>query len=85
MKIVKAHKNRSKHSEGFGIWSGKTLSEVSIANSGISHGGCSDMIDYIRFGTNEAFMWIDDMEEARMLGEKLIQLAEEAERRRNLK
>ena len=37
MKIVKQHKNRSVHSEAFGIFSGKTLAEVDASNC--SHGG----------------------------------------------
>ena len=47
MKIVKQHKNRSVHSEAFGIYSGKTLAEV---DASCSHGGTMDQIQYIKIG-----------------------------------
>ena len=77
MKIVKQHKNRSVHSEAFGIYSGKTLAEVNASNC--SHGGRSDKIEYIKIGdcSHGAFIWFDDLEEAKALGEKLIEYYDE--------
>ncbi len=81
MKIVKQHKNRSVHSEAFGIYSGKTLAEVNAYNC--SHGGTMDQIHYIKIGdtSHDAFLWIDNLEEAKQLGEKLIEFYEESEKR----
>lgn len=85
MKIVKRHKNRSAHSEAFGIFSGKTLADIKIGinETGSSYGGLNDMIDHIKVGdtSHEAFLWFDDMQEAEILGRKLIEYAEEAESR----
>ena len=85
MKIVKAHKNRSAHSEAFGIWSGKTLAEipVGIHDHQVSHGGLQDRIDHIKVGdgTFEAFLWFDNIQEAGELGQKLVDLALEAKSR----
>jgi hypothetical protein len=85
MKIVKQHKNRSVHSEAFGIFSGKTLADIKVGinETGCTHGGTNDMIDYIKVGdtSHGAFLWFDDIQEAEILGRKLIEFAEEAERR----
>jgi hypothetical protein len=81
MKIVKQHKNRSVHSEAFGIYSGKTLAEVNANNC--SHGGTMDQIHYIKIGdcSHGAFLWIDDLDEAKVLGDKLIEFWAESRRR----
>jgi len=85
MKIVKQHKNRSVHSEAFGIFSGKTLADIKVGinETRCSHGGLNDMIDYIKVGdtSHGAFLWFDDIQEAEILGRKLIEYAEEAESR----
>jgi hypothetical protein len=83
MKIVKRHKNRTAHSENFGVWPGKTLldQEVDVHATIASHGGCNDRIDYVKIGCGDAFIWFDDMEEVRRLGEKLVEFAEEAKKR----
>jgi hypothetical protein len=85
MKIVKQHKNRSVHSEAFGIFSGKTLADIKVGinETGCTHGGTNDMIDYIKVGdtSHGAFLWFDDIQEAEILGRKLIEYAEEAESR----
>ena len=81
MKIVKQHKNRSVHSEAFGIYSGKTLAEVDASNC--SHGGTMDQIQYIKIGdcSHSAFLWIDNLDEAKQLGDKLIEFYEESIKR----
>ena len=85
MKIVKQHKSRSVHSEAFGIFSGKTLADIKIGinETGCSYGGINDMIDHIKVGdtSHGAFLWFDDIQEAEILGRKLIEYAEEAESR----
>lgn len=82
MKIVKQHKNRSVHSEAFGIFSGKTLAEVNATDC--SHGGTNDRIEYIKIGdtSHDAFLWFTDLDEAKRLGERLIEFYEESERRK---
>ena len=84
MKIVKQHKNRSAHSELFGIWAGKTLQEVEVNPHATcaTHGGLNDMIDHVKIGQGEAFIWLDDMDEARRLGVRLIEFADEDAKRR---
>ena len=81
MKIVKQHKNRSVHSEAFGIFSGKTLAEVDASNC--SHGGTMDRIEYIKIGdtSHDAFLWFDDLDEAKVLADKLIEFWAESRRR----
>ena len=85
MKIVKQHKNRSAHSEAFGIYSGKTLADIEIDHiaSACTHGGTNDQIDYVKVGNTShgAFLWFDDISEVSRLGRKLVELAEEYERR----
>ena len=83
MKIVKSHKNRTAHSENFGVWAGKTLldQEVDQHASLCNHGGVSDRIEHVKIGYGDAFVWLDDMEEVRRLGEKLVEIAEEAKKR----
>ena len=83
MKIVKSHKNRTAHSENFGVWAGKTLldQEVDQHASLCNHGGVSDSIEHVKIGYGDAFVWFDDMDEVRRLGEKLLEIAEEAEKR----
>ena len=73
MKIVKQHKNRSVHSEAFGIFSGKTLAEVDASNC--SHGGTMDRIEYIKIGdcSHDAY-WLLFLDEAKnSLADKLIE------------
>jgi hypothetical protein len=48
-----------------------------------NHGGVSDSIEHVKIGYGDAFVWLDDMEEVRRLGEKLLEIAEEAEKREN--
>lgn len=85
MKIVKTHKIRSAHSEQFGLWSGKTLADIPVRFNDyqVSFGGVQDKIDHIKVGNlvHEAFLWFTDMQEVREFGQKLVELAEEAERR----
>ena len=85
MRIVKHHKSRSQHSEQFGIWSGKTLANIPVGKHDhhVTHGGLSDKIEHVKVGSlsHDAFLWFDDMEELRSLGEKLISIADEAARR----
>jgi hypothetical protein len=85
MKIVKAHKNRSAHSEAFGIWGGKTLAEipVGIHDYQVSTGGLNDKLDHIKVGNGAygAFLWFDNIKEAGEFGQRLIEIAEEAARR----
>ena len=89
MKIVKKHKNRSAHSEAFGIWSGKTLAEipVGIHDHQVSAGGLNDQIEYIKVGdgSHNAFLWFDNPEEAREFGQRLIELADHANIRREIR
>jgi hypothetical protein len=75
MKIVKSHKNRTAHSEFFGVWAGKTLldQEVDIHATLASHGGVNDQIHHVKVGNGDAFIWFDDMEEVRRLGAKLTE------------
>ena len=82
MKIVKRHKNRSAHSEAFGIWSGKTLSDIEVNPHAtcVSHGILADQIVHVQIGQGEAFIWLDDMNEVRRLGVKLIEIADESVR-----
>jgi hypothetical protein len=86
MKIVKLHKVNSAHSEQFGIWSGKTLAEISVGKNHhqISHGGCNDQVDHIKVGdgSHEAFLWFDSMQEVYDFGGKLIELAIESDTRK---
>ena len=89
MKIIKRHKNATKTSELFGCHPGKTVAELEIFKDGIgqiSSGGLNDQLQYIKIGdcTNEFFLWIDNFEEARAFGEKLIAYADEADRRKTL-
>jgi len=88
MKIVKAHKNRSAHSESFGIWSGKTLSEIPVGlhDHQVTAGGLSDQIDHIKVGdgSHEAFLWFDNPEEAGEFGQRLIELANHARIRKEI-
>jgi len=85
MKIVKKHKNRTKHSEDFGIWSGVTLADITMNWCGyqVSFGGLQDQIDHIKVGDNshDAFLWFDNIAEAKMLGQRLVEIAEEQEKR----
>ena len=85
MKIVKQHKNRSVHSEAFGIFSGKTLADIEIDHiaSACTGGGLSDRIDHVKVGNTShgAFLWFDDLEEAKALGDKLIEFWAESRRR----
>jgi hypothetical protein len=85
MKIIKRHKNRTKHSEHFGIWSGVTLADIQMNWHGyqVSFGGLQDNIDHIKVGDNshDAFIWFDDIQEARVLGQRLIDIADENDRR----
>lgn len=83
MKIVKKHRSRSAHSEPFGIWSGKTLEEVKVDPHATcaTYGVLDDMIVHVKIGTGDAFLWIDDLDEARALGEKLIEIADEQAKR----
>ena len=85
MKIVKRHKNNSQHSENFGIWSGKTLADIQMNWHGyqVSFGGLQGNIDHIKIGDNshDAFIWFDDPQEARVLGQRLIDIADENDRR----
>lgn len=85
MKIVKTHKNRSAHSEAFGIWSGKTLAEipVGIHHHQVTTGGLNDKLDHIKVGNGsfDAFLWFDNIQEAGEFGQRLIEIAEEAKRR----
>ena len=85
MKIVKQHKNRSAHSEAFGIFSGKTLADIEIDHiaSACTHGELGGQIVHIKVGdtSHEAFLYFDDMIEAERLGKKLVGLAEEAFKR----
>ena len=89
MKIVKAHKNRSAHSEAFGIWSGKTLTEIPVGKHDyqIAYGGLQDKIDHIKVGNGsyEAFLWFDSVQEAGEFGQKLIDVALEAAKREQTK
>ena len=84
MKIVKRHKSRSAHSEAFGIWSGKTLQEVEVDKHAacVTHGVLADQIVHVKVGQGDAFIWLDDMNEVHNLGRKLIELANEAAKRR---
>ena len=85
MKIVKQHKSRSVHSEAFGIFSGKTLTDIEIDHiaSACTHGGTNDRIDHVKVGdtSHGAFLWFDDIGEVSRLGRKLVEYAEEYERR----
>ena len=85
MKIVKKHKNRSAHSEEFGVWSGKTLADIPVNKHDyqVSFGGLQDRIDHIKVGNNDydAFLWFTDMQEVKEFGQRLVELAEEAEKR----
>ena len=84
MKIIKRHKNHSAHSKYYGVFSGKELADIDCLQ--VSHGGRSDKIEYIKIGdnSNEAFIWFDDMADARAIGKKLISFADEADRRLSL-
>lgn len=86
MKIVKSHKNRSAHSEQFGVWSGKTLNDIKVDPHAccVAHGGLADQIDHVKIGTGDAFVWFDDLDEVRRLGVKLIEIADENAKRRCL-
>ena len=89
MKIVKRHKHATKTSEMFGCHPGKTVTELENFKHGIgqiSSGGYSDELQYIKIGdcTHDFFLWIDNFEEARAFGEKLIAFADEADRRKSL-
>ena len=82
MKIVKQHKSRTKHSESFGIYTGKTVEELENFKHGLGQvtcGGISDQLQYIKIGdcTKDYFLWIDNFAEARAFGEKLIAFADE--------
>ena len=85
MKIVKKHKNRSAHSEHFGIWSGKTLADITIDINAhqVTQGELSGQIVHVKVGNNshDAFLWFENMQELRSLGQKFTRLADEAERR----
>ena len=86
MKIVKQHKNRSPHSQSFGIFSGKVVAELNSFQNGlgqVTSGGLNGKLDYIKIGdtSQSHFIWIDDFAEAKAFGEKLIALSEEHERR----
>ena len=87
MRIVKRHKSRTKHSEEFGIHSGKTIANVEInwCGSQVSFGGLQGKITHIKVGdtSNDAFLWFDDMEEARTLGQRLVDIANESDKRNN--
>lgn len=89
MKIVKQHKNRSAHSEAFGIWSGKTLAEipVGIYDYQVTTGGLNDKLDHIKVGNGsfDAFLWFDNIQEAGQFGQRLIEIAEEAKNREQSK
>lgn len=84
MKIVKSHKNRSAHSEQFGIWSGKTLNDIEVN----PHATCAtiselaNQIVAVKIGNGDAFIWFDDLDEVRRLGVKLIEIADEDAKRR---
>lgn len=85
MKIVKAHKSRSAHSESFGMWSGKTLAEipVGIHDHQVTTGGLSDQLVNIKVGNGsfDAFLWFDNIQEAGEFGQKLVDIAMEAANR----
>jgi hypothetical protein len=87
MKIVKRHKSRTKYSEQFGIWSGVTLANIPMGahDHQTSFGGLQDKINHIKVGdnSNDAFIWFDDMNEARVLGQRLIDIANESDKRNN--
>ena len=89
MKIVKAHKNRSAHSEAFGIWSGKTLAEIPVGKHDcqIAYGGLQNKITHIKVGNGsfDAFLWFNNVQEAGEFGQKLIDVAEEAKNREQSK
>lgn len=89
MKIVKAHKSRSAHSEAFGIWSGKTLAEIPVGKHDhqIAYGGLQDKIEHIKVGNGsyEAFLWFDNVQEAGEFGQKLVAVALEAAKREQTK
>ena len=80
MKIVKQHKNRSAHSEAFGIFSGKTLADIpiNVIASQCTYGGLGGKIDHIKVGdtSHGAFLWFDDLDEVAALGEKLVYYAQ---------
>ena len=69
MKIVKQHKNRSAHSEQFGIWSGKTLADIPVRKNDyhVTWGGVQDKIHHIKVGnlSHDAFLWFTDMQEVK--------------------
>ena len=81
MKIVKKYKSNISTAETFGVWPGKTIAV--ICSSDISHGGINDRIEYVKVGNahHEAFLWFDDLDDARAIGETLLEFANEAERR----
>jgi hypothetical protein len=89
MKIVKSHKNRSAHSESFGIWSGKTLAEIPVGEHDhqVSFGGLQDKIEHIKVGNGsfDAFLWFDNIQEAGEFGQKLVDIAQEAKNREQSK
>ncbi len=88
MKIVKQHKNRSAYSESFGIYSGKTLADIpfDVHTHAVSHGGLNDQIDYIKIGntSHDAFLWFDNIDELKPFADKLLEIANEHERRKTL-
>ena len=74
MKIVKQHKSRTKHSERFGIWSGKTLEEIKTSeNISISNFTAPDKFAHLKVGSQSHghFILIEDLEEVKFLREYL--------------